>query len=78
MNFFVQLLVLVVTSLIQAALAPKPPSPKPASISDFDVPTAEEGREIPVIFGEVLITGANCVWYGDLYAEPIKTKGGKK
>lgn len=42
------------------------------------MPTAEEGREIPVIFGEVLITGANCVWYGDLYAQPIKTKGGKK
>jgi len=30
------------------------------------------------VFGEVLLTGANVVWYGDLYAEPIKTKGGKK
>lgn len=78
MNFFVQLLVFVVSALIQAALAPRPPQPKPATISDFDVPTAEEGRPIPVVFGEVLLLGLNVVWYGDLYAEPIKTKGGKK
>lgn len=78
MNFFVQLLVMVVTNLIMAALAPKPPTPKPAALSDVDVPTAEEGRPIPVVFGSVLITGPNVVWYGDLVADPIKKKGGKK
>ncbi len=72
------LLAIVVTALVSAALAPKPPEPKPASLSDVDAPTAEEGRPIPVVFGAVLIRGANVVWYGDLEAEPIKKKGGKK
>lgn len=72
------LVVLVVSALISSALAPKPPTPKPASLSDVDVPTAEEGRPIPVVFGSVLLRGPNVVWYGDLAAEPIKKKGGKK
>ena len=78
MQFIYYLVVLVVSSLISAALAPKPPAPKPASLSDVDVPTAEEGRPIPVVFGAVLLRGANVVWYGDLEAQPIKKKGGKK
>lgn len=78
MNFFVQLAVFIVTSLISAALAPKPPTPKPAALSDVDAPTAEEGRPIPVVFGVVLMTGPNVVWYGDLVADPIRKKGGKK
>ena len=49
-----------------------------ASLSDVDAPTAEEGRPIPVVFGTVLLRGSNVVWYGDLEADPIKKKGGKK
>ena len=64
--------------LISVALAPKPPEPKPAALSDVEAPTAEEGRPIPVVFGAVLLRGANVVWYGDLAADPIKKKGGKK
>jgi hypothetical protein len=75
---FVNLLLLVVSNLILAALAPKPPKPKPASLSDFDVPVAEEGRPIPVVFGTVTITGANVLWYGDLRSKAIKSKSGKK
>lgn len=69
---------IVVSTLISMALAPKPPRPKPAELSDVDAPTAEEGRPIPVVFGMVLIKGPNVVWYGDLAAEPIKKNGGKK
>lgn len=72
------LVVIVVAALISSALTPKPPEPKPASLSDVDAPTAEEGRPIPVVFGTVLLRGANVVWYGDLEADPIKKKGGKK
>ena len=64
------LVVIVVAALVSVALAPKPPEPKPASLSDVDAPTAEEGRPIPVVFGTVLLRGANVVWYGDLAAEP--------
>lgn len=70
--------VLLVSALIATALAPKPPAPKPAALQDFDVPVAEQGRPVPVVFGSVLVTGANVLWYGDLRSTPIKTKGGKK
>jgi hypothetical protein len=42
------------------------------------VPTAEQDRPIPVIFGTVWITGPNVVWYGDLRTEGIPAPGGKK
>ena len=77
-NFVIQIAIMIVSAVISAALAPKPKPPKPASITDFDVPTAEEGREIPVVFGEVWISGPNVLWYGDLTSSPIKKKSGKK
>lgn len=70
--------VLVVSAFISAALAPKPQQPKPAALQDFDVPVAEEGRPIPVVFGTVTLTGPNVLWYGDLRSTPIRSKGGKK
>lgn len=69
MNFWVNLAILVVTTLISRALAPKPPKQKPPTLEDFQLPTAEAGRPVPVVFGEVTITGPNCVWYGDLGVE---------
>lgn len=78
MNFFLYIAVLIVSAFISAALAPKPPKPKPAALSDFDIPTADEGRPIPVIFGTNIVTGPNVIWYGDLSTRPIKAKGGKK
>jgi hypothetical protein len=64
----------IVTTAAMIALAPKPPKPKPAALSDFDFPVAEEGRPIPVVFGTVNITGANVLWYGDLRSQPIRKK----
>jgi len=58
--------------VISAMLAPKPPEPRAAAIGDFDVPTADQDRAIPVIFGRVWVTGPNVVWYGDLKVVPIK------
>lgn len=63
---FFQIVLLIISYAISYALAPKPPKPKPASLSDFDVPTADASRPIPVVFGTVLVTGPNVVWYGDL------------
>ena len=73
------LIVLIIAAVVLSiALAPKPPKPKPASITDFEVPTAEEGRPVPVVFGTVIVKGANVVWYGDLSARPFYASGGKK
>lgn len=76
MQFAVYFAVLIVSSILSALLAPKPPKPKPASLEDFDVPTADEDRDIPVVFGTVTVTGPNVVWYGNLSARAIKKKVG--
>jgi len=73
-----QLIFFLISVAIQIMLAPRPPKPKPAALTDFDIPTADENRPIPVVFGKVRITGPNVVWYGDLGVIPIKKKGGKK
>lgn len=71
MQFLAYLAVLVIGSLVAYALAPKPPKQKPPTLEDFDLPTAEEGRSIPWIFGTYLITDPNIIWYGDL---EVRTK----
>lgn len=73
-----QIIQFVVTLIISIALAPKPRPPKAADIEDFDFPTAEEGRPIPVVFGDVEITGSNVLWYGGLRIVPIKKRSGFK
>lgn len=70
-------LYLVVAAVIAIALAPKPPTPKPPALEDIDAPTAEEGKPMPVAFGDVWLTGPNVIWYGDLRTTPIKKKGKK-
>lgn len=60
------------------ATRPKISAPKPSGLGEFDLPTAEVGREIPVLFGTRDLNGPNVVWYGDLASSAIKKKGGKK
>jgi hypothetical protein len=62
----------IVSLLIAVSRMPKPESRKPQAFEDFDAPTAEEGREIPVLFGTRLIEGPNLVWYGDFKSAPIQ------
>jgi len=73
---WVQLLVWVVTSLISAALSPKPEKPKPGTLKG--IPLAGQGDPIPVLFGKRILKTPNCVWWGDLRTVPIKAKEGKK
>ena len=56
----------------------KQQSQKPAGLSEIEAPIAEEGVEIPVLFGTRDLNGPNVVWYGDLKTVAIKSKGGKK
>jgi|AMFO01.1.fsa_nt_gi hypothetical protein len=75
---WVQLVLFVVSALIQIALTPKPKVENAKPASDFSAPVAEEGMPIPVVFGEVLIEAPNVVWYGDSEAQPIYSGGGGK
>ena len=71
-------IVRVVTRGVAYAVMPKPQSQSPAGLGDIKAPTAEEGREIPVLFGTRDIEGPNVVWYGHLKTVAIRKKGGKK
>lgn len=70
--------VFVAALVVSYVLAPKPQSAPPPGISEINVTTAEEGREIPVLFGTRRLKGPNVVWYGDVRIVAIKKKGGKK
>jgi hypothetical protein len=69
--------VFVVAFVVAYATMPKPQSKRAAGLDEFQAPTAEDGREIPVLFGTRDLNGPNVVWYGDLKVRPIKSKGGK-
>ena len=73
------LIIILSLALVAVAIssAPTQESQKPASIDDFDLPTAEPGRVIPIVHGTVLLKAPNVVWYGDLGYEAVKTGGGK-
>lgn len=57
-------------------LAPKPKITKrnPLGLDDFDIPTAEEGRPLAVVFGKRRYSGPNVIWYGDLRVVAVKDK----
>lgn len=68
--------VFIVALVVAYAYAPKPEST--AKLQQVEAPTADEGREIPVLFGTRDIKQSNVVWYGDIKTVAIKKKGGKK
>lgn len=60
----IQLAVGVALQVVGYLLSPKPKAAKPDAAKDMDNPTAEQGRPIPVVFGEVEVTGTNIIWFG--------------
>ena len=62
--------------MVGALLAPHPQGPQPSALGDFSVPTAEEGRAIPIVAGTCKIAGGNTTWWGDLKSKAIKVGGG--
>ena len=79
-SFVIQVVISLALTAISYALAPRPKAetPKAAGLDELDLPTAEEGRPIPVVFGTVLLRGPNVTWAGDLRVEPVRRKSGKK
>ena len=73
-----QILISVALTVASNLLAPKPQRSDPAAKEDIDVPTAEEGRPIYLLFGTRDVEASVVAWYGDVKAKPIKKKGGKK
>ncbi|MFT0211838.1 hypothetical protein VQ643_04380 [Pseudomonas sp. F1_0610] len=74
---YYQIAILVVSLIVSYAMQPKPKSPKPAAIDDFNMPNTDEGTEQSVIFGDCWISGWQVLSYGNLRTSKIKTKSGK-
>lgn len=78
MNFIWAIGMLIASYAIQVLLTPKPETPKPASLDDFDFPQVEEGTPQSVIFGDVWVSDWHVLWYGNLRTSAVKAESGKK
>ena len=83
MDFLLANWMLILVALVSGSmlLAPKPPKPVSPTPGNLDVPVAESGKPIPVLFGTRVIRQANVVWYGDVKTTEIRQSsgsGGKK
>ncbi len=72
------IIIAVVAIILALVLAPKAAQHTPPEFEELDVPTAEEGRPIPVVFGTFTVKSTNTVWYGDIAYEPILSDSGGK
>ncbi len=75
----ISLILAAASVILSELLRPKPDfeNARPKGIDDFKFPTAQEDRVIPLVFGTVMVSGPNVVWYGDFQqrkiTETIKT-----
>lgn len=65
-TFLIKLAIMVALAYVLQPKPKSPQKPRPVGLENFDIPTAEEGRPIQVLFGKKYITGPNVVWYGHL------------
>jgi hypothetical protein len=72
-----QLIMWVVSFLLTDYFRERLPSQTASGIGDFNIPTATEGRPVPIITGGTVRCDApNCIWYGDFVAVPRTTSTG--
>lgn len=64
MNFLIQLVVALVLVVISVVITPKVKQAKP-EIRELEDPTADAGREIPVVFGTISVKDSNVLWFGE-------------
>lgn len=59
-----QLVIGVALTALAYLIMPRTKVAKP-EVRDLDLPTADAGRPIPVVFGTETIKGVNILWYGE-------------
>jgi hypothetical protein len=75
MLWWVTLLIYAGT-VVLSGLLQKAPKVKASALGDMQIPTAEEGRSLPVIWGTCCLKSPNVVWYGDYKVQAIKKSMG--
>ena len=80
MSFLPFLLISIGTWLANGILGvlmrPRPDNPKASALGDFQLPTVDATRPIPIACGTVLLKGPNVLWDGDLLVHAEKTSVG--
>lgn len=73
---WVAIVVSLVMAVVGELLRPKQKfnDPRPSAIGDFQFPTADASRVIPVFWGTCKMEGPNVVWFGDLEVVTLKKK----
>lgn len=69
----IALVIMIVSYALQSMFAPVPQDPVAGQL---DVPVAQEGDSISVIFGEVLIKDSNVLGYWDAQTSEVSAGGG--
>lgn len=64
-DWLIMLAIALAINVVAYLITPKPKPPRPPEAKDLEAPTAEAGRPIPVVFGEITVKGLNFLWYGD-------------
>ena len=73
--FLIYMLILAACTAAAYFLTPKakrPPDPAAASPDDFEFPTAQEGKAIPVLFGTKRIKGLNVIDWGNVRSVKVE------
>lgn len=60
-NIIIALALMIIGYLLQ----PKPRPQKPSEVTEMEGPTAEAGKPIPVVFGDIWVKSLNFLWWGD-------------
>lgn len=74
MAWQVQVFLFVASLMLSSMLRKDPRSGAPATLDDLQIPTAEDGKIIPVLFGTREISSYNMVWHGDLRTDDYKQR----
>jgi len=73
--YYVLMIALTIAQVVMA-LTRKSSVPNLLPSAIDNVPVAEAGKPIPVVFGRRFLRQPNVVWWGDVKAEPITMKTG--
>ena len=73
----INLIIMVASMAISSLNQPKAQKPKPAALSDFELPVPDEGTPQCVFFGDCWTSDWQVLSYGDFRTSKIKTKSGK-
>ncbi len=73
-GFLVQLVIGIGLQILGYLLMGTPKANKPESVQDMENPTAEAGRPIPVVFGEMEVSGINIIYYGEKTTSTFNVK----